>query len=697
MAAFAQHSSLDSQKLDEITVSDHRNNNLRSTDAGKLPVPARDLPMSISIVDQASLEQKGVLRLDEALQAVPGVYQMGASGGYQQEIAGRGYAFSSTNTFKNGVRFNNSVMPEVSSLEKLEVLKGSAAILYGNVAAGGILNLVTKKPQFNNGGEVGFRVGSYDFYKPYVDLYGAVAGSKHLAYRLNTSYEKGASFRDGVKSERIYVNPSLLFLAGKKTELLLEGDFLKDNRTLDYGTGAVNYVLADIPRGRFLGAAWSYVNQEEQSLTLTTTHHFNDRWQLRNITGIQDYHNELFGTTRPNASGNMVRPDGTWIRGIQRSGIQERYYVTQLDLTGHINTGSVAHTVLIGADYDAYNTVTSAYNVPSTYDTINIYDLGQHAQRTDIPAVSLKAITTAPINRYGMYVQDLISLNKYIKVLAGVRYSNQQTGSDVLTVATNTTASDKNQDGAFSPRFGLVYQPDKALSFFASYANSFVLNTGVDISGNALPPSFVNQYEAGAKTELFRHVLMANLSVYRIINSNLAQTSLQNGNTNTNVKELAGEVTSEGAELELQTRSWKGLSAVAAYSYNETKYTASNTYVVGSRLRYNPNHTANLGIFYSFSKASALRGLDAGINCYYVGNRVAGRSTRVQVTNDAYRLMEIPDYAVLDASIGYTYHQVSLRVKLSNVTNVLSYNIHDDNSVNPIAPRQFAATISYKF
>lgn len=193
-SALAQQSSLDSQKLAEITVTDQRSNNLRTTDAGKLPANAKDLPMSISIVDRSLMERQQVLRIDEALQNVPGVYLMGTTGGYQQEIAGRGYAYNSSNTFKNGVRYNNAVMPEVTALEKIEVLKGSAAVLYGNVAAGGVLNLVTKKPQFTQGGEVGFRVGSYDFYKPYLDVYGAVAGSKNVAYRLNTSFERQALF-----------------------------------------------------------------------------------------------------------------------------------------------------------------------------------------------------------------------------------------------------------------------------------------------------------------------------------------------------------------------------------------------------------------------------------------------------------------------------------------------------------------------
>jgi iron complex outermembrane receptor protein len=111
-------------------------------------------------------------------------------------------------------------MPEMSGVEKIEFLKGGSAILFGNVAAGGIMNIITKKPKFERGGELSFRAGSYDFYKPSLDVFGAFGNSKKAAYRLNTTYEKAGSFRDVVNSERCYINPSFLFKLGTKTETI---------------------------------------------------------------------------------------------------------------------------------------------------------------------------------------------------------------------------------------------------------------------------------------------------------------------------------------------------------------------------------------------------------------------------------------------------------------------------------------------
>ena len=304
-------------------------------------------------------------------------------------------------------------------------------------------------------------------------------------------------------------------------------------------------------------------------------------------------------------------------------------------------------------------------------------------------------LTTTPVSRVGVYVQDLVSLLPKLKALVGVRYSYQQTGSNVLTHATNKTASVVNFDGAFTPRLGLVFQPTKNHSAFASYANSFVLNTGVDISGNPLAPSLIDQYEVGVKNNILRGRLSANLTAYRILNSNLAQIALENGNTNTNIKELTGAVQSSGIELDLEARPFSNLSVRSGYSYNETKYIESNTFVVGSFLKYNPNHTANMSVFYTFEKQ--LSGLQLGVLGTYFGTRYAGRSTRVQVANDAYRLVELPAFTQVDASAAYTFKQFTVRAKLGNIFNVLSYNVHDDNSVNPIAPRNYQLNLCYKF
>jgi len=684
------------RQLNEVQVKGFKSDNQKPVSVGKVAIRPLDLPQAVAVVEREVLERQQTLRLSDVLMNTNGVYVMGTAGGTQEELAGRGFAFNISNTFKNGARFNNAAMPEISALERVEVLKGSGAILFGNVAAGGIINLVTKKPQFQSGGSASVRLGSFGFVKPIIDVYGGIGKGERVAYRLNTTYEQGNSFRDEVKSKRFYVNPSLLINLAPKTSLLLEGDYLYDDRTADFGTGAVNYTIADIPRNRFLGVPWGYNRIEQRSATATLTHQISQNWQVRALASGQRYNSEQFASQRPNG-GQFIRTDGRWIRGLQRSEVAETYWIGQVDLTGQVTTGAIKHTVLLGADADQYRTSTTAFNPLAVYDTINIYNLNQYRQRTDIPTLTARSLTQAPINRVGVYVQDLIAFSTKIKLLAGLRYSYQQTGSQVLTYADNKTTAVTTFDGAVTPRLGLVYQPIPTTSLFVSYANSFNTNTGVDVAGNALPPSFIDQYEAGIKNDLLNGFLSANVTVYQIKNSNLAQTSLANGNTNSSIRELAGEVTSRGVEVDLKTKQMGGLSLLGGYSYNQTRYTASNIYVVGSLLRYNPNHTANASVYYTVQRAGWAKGLNAGFTAFYMGERVAGRSTRLTVNNDTYRLIPVAAYTQLDASVGYSLARFSVRAKLSNLFNVLSYQIHDDNSVNPIAPRMFSTTLSYRW
>lgn len=685
------------QQLNEIIVTDTRTMNEKPVAIGKIDIRPMDLPQSISVINKEVLDKQQVSTLGDALMNANGVYVMGTTGGTQQELAGRGFSFGSSNTFKNGVRFNNSLMPEMSSIERVELLKGSSAILFGNVSAGGVINLITKKPSFQAGGQFSMRVGSYDYYEPTLDIYGAINNSNKIAYRINTSYEKSRNFRQSVNAERFYINPSLLFKIGKKTELLVEGDYLSDHRTSDYGIGAVNYAIPNIPRSRFIGATWSYFDANQQSTTATLTHRFNNNWQLQSVISYQGYNSDLFGTTRPNTNNNFIQPDGTWIRGVQRSKINEKYYIAQADLTGNFKTAGISHTLLFGADADRYDTKTIAYNNLTRYDTINVFSLETSKQRSDIPGITARTLTSSPIDRLGVYVQDLISISDKLKLLAGVRYTYQETGSEVLTYADNKTTETQRFDDAFTPRFGVVYQPLRSTSIFASYANSFNLNTGIDTTGNTLPPSFLNQYEAGIKNDFFNGLLSANITLYQIVNSNLAQSLIPANPNYPTAQELAGEVTSKGIEVDVMSKIINGFTFLAGYSFNETKYTKSNTFIVGSKLRYNPAHTANASVFYSFNKEKALKGLTLGTTIFYTGERVAGRSTRLTVVNDAFRLIPLPDFTQVDVSAGYNLEQLTLRLKVSNLFNVLSYYVHDDNSVNPIAPRQFVGTISYRF
>lgn len=691
----------DARELEEVIVTSRKSLNEKPVSVGKVAIDPMNLPQSIAVVGQAMMRDQQALRLSDVIRNVNGVYLATTRGSTQENFSARGYAFSSTNMFKNGSRVNSGAMPEISSLEKVEVLKGSAAILYGNVAPGGIINMVTKQPKFNFGGEVSMRAGSYDLYKPTFDIYGPI--TKSIAYRMNGTYEFANSYRDVVKSKRYYVNPSFLFKIGKRTELLVQGDYLNHKFTPDFGIGSLNNtIIAAVPRSRFLGAAWSYAKTQQLTASASLKHQLNENWKINFSGTYQHYKRDYYSTERIQADSN-----GIWSRPLGRQNTAENYYITQLDLTGKFKTGGIEHTFLAGIDVDRYYNTSYTFNQPAAYDTINILDPSMYAQRMDIPmATKIKAVNT-PTNRAGAYIQDLVSLSNKIKLLMGVRYSYQDARSALTTdlLANIETKGLSKIDKAFSPRLGLVYRPVKTTSFFASYANSFSVNSGTDVYGNALAPSIIDQFEVGVKNDLLKGLLSANLTAYHIVNNNLAQTArfAADGvtpNNNTTLKELTGQTTSEGVELDIVSQPVKGLDITAGYSYNYMRYTktpdAKGNYVTGERLVNTPAHTANTSVFYLF-KNKGIKGLKIGTAAFYTGNRFGGWNNTIGQVQNYSRLIPVSGFATLDISAGYTYNNISFMAKISNLTNTFNYYVHENYSINPIAPRQFAATVSYKF
>jgi iron complex outermembrane receptor protein len=313
-----------------------------------------------------------------------------------------------------------------------------------------------------------------------------------------------------------------------------------------------------------------------------------------------------------------------------------------------------------------------------------------------------------PTYRFGYYAQDLISLSDKFKVLAGLRWSYQKVAVtksyDLEKDEVKNTAASK-YDRALSPRVGVVYQPVTSTSLFASFSNNFAPNTGKDVNGSNLKPSIIDQYEAGIKNDLIKGKLTANFTAYRIINSDLAMQAQYKAdgktlNTDATVKEFTGQTTSDGTEIDLNGTLAKGLNLLAGYSYNFMRYTkttgTAGSYITGERLVSNPAHTANASLFYTFD-SSLLKGFKAGVSGFYTGKRNAGWNNTIGQKENYSRLIPVSAFTTFDVSLGYTYKSISILGKVSNIFNELNYLVHENYSVNPIAPRQFVSTVSYKF
>ena len=696
------------QKLNEVVVTARRTKNEVPVSVGKAGIKPMDLPQSISIVDNEVIVNQQASRLSDVIKNVNGVSMGDTRGTTSETFFARGYNLGANNIMKNGARSNSAVIPEASTLEKVEVLKGSATLLYGTVSSGAVINMVTKQPKFEYGGEVSIRTGSYSFFKPTVDLYGPI--SKKVAFRVIGTTEDSKSFRTDVQSNRLYINPSLLCQISNKTSLLVQGDYMKNNMTPDFGIGTLGdtKIPTTISRSSFFNTPWAYNKVNQSTASATLNHQLSRNWKLNFIGSYQGFNRNYFSTERIQAKDN-----GDWGRKLIRSKIAEDYTTGQVNFTGNVKTGKIDHALLIGTDGDRYLNKTNTFDVSTTavYDSINVLNPTKFVVRTDEPANKILFSTETPTYRLGYYVQDLISLSSKFKVLAGLRYTYQKISvAKMYDAATGSRLENKlpsaisRFEKAFSPRLGLVYQPTVTTSLYTSYSNNFAPNSGINVStGQNMEASIITQYEAGIKNDLFHSNLSVNVSVYRIVNSDFAKTwagTDNKPNSDTNLREIAGETTSDGLEIDFNGKLLKSLSILAGYSYNFMRYTHTGTdkfsYIEGERLVNNPAHTANASLFYTFNNA-AIKGIKVGASAYYFGERKGGYNNQVGQTQPFNRLIPLSAYTTMDLSLGYSFRKLSVMGKVSNLTDQLNYIVHDNYSVNPIAPRQFVTTLSYKF
>lgn len=729
-----------SQTIEDINLHKTGNPNQARTLSTKSALTVMENPQAISIVTHEIIEQQQAKQLSDVIQNINGMYVTSSRGNSQDSFGGRGFILGNDNVFKNGTRVNSGVFPEVSGLERVEVLKGANAMLYGNTAAGGIINMITKKPKFNFGGSIGLNGGSWNSYKPTVDLYGPL--SKNIAFRINGAYEYAESFRDVVQSEKYYFNPSILFNLSSKSQLIVEADYLKNNFTPDFGIGSItnkdlSYSLNNyVDRNTFFGTDWQYQNVEQASANVTFNHQISTNWTLNAVASYQNYVKDYFSSERVQWGYDKKISETrlSWTRPFNKTNNRSKYGSAQVNINGEFNTGSINHKLLIGADADYNQADAYAYNViapvnvlflddPSTWGNIAMPDSGENA------------LTRINTRRAGVYVQDYISLTKQFKVIAGVRWSYVENMPSIKTTyATATKPLDKNfvqnsatSDQAFSPKLGVVYMPNDNLSVFATYTNSFVSNAGymsnevgsLDTSGTlaqvrdrvnslqkqGISPTTIDQYEIGAKKNLWNNALAINLTVYQILQNNNYQNFFYVDNTgtvqtpDTNLKEFAGKMRSRGVEVDITGNPTENLSIIGGFSYNNSVYidTPEKGYVEKQRLVRTPATTANASVFYKFTNYA--KGLKVGAGIYYIGDRIAGwndsKSTNV-TRKDVSRMFELKDYTTVTVSVGYEWKKFSIQGKVGNLFDVVNYNVHENYSVNPITPRNYYFTLTYK-
>ena len=655
-----------------------------ATTATKTDTPVRDIPQSIQVIPQQVIKDQGITRISDALRNVSGVTKEGSYGDSTDVYRIRG--FVTYDTLRNGFRIQDPVI-NPASLERVEVLKGPASVLYGQFEPGGIVNYVTKQPLDYPYYSGEFTVGSYDYYRPSIDISGPLTADKKLLYRLNTAYESAGNFVDFVNSQTFSIAPVLTYKFSENTKLTFEYEYSKLERVFNDGLPPLPIVF-QLPINRFLlepDINDGFV-EESNNVNLTLDHRFNENLQIR--TGFAAYF-QNFGI------GNQyLRPDAelgvdgrTLSRGFITDGSGDYLsYNLQTDLIGKFNTGSIKHQMLLGFDWSYYDYRTAPYTsyLATPIDIFNpVY--GSPQPKTELE-FSNNYITKR--DTFGIYLQDQIALLPNLKLLLGGRvdFINQRIFTQDLDGKGNPISDEKTNasyDTPFTPRVGIVYQPIEPISLYFSYSQSFNPNSARTVDGSALPPERGTQYEVGVKAELIKDRLSATFAAYDITKENVATTDPTPGNSDFSI--AAGEVKSRGLEFDFSGQILPGWNVIASYFLNDAFVSQDNSLPVGDSLVNAPGAGGSLWTTYEIQTGN-WKGFGFGGGVFYTGDREA------QLPNT----FKIPSYVRADATI--FYKRDNWRVGL-NFKNLFSTQYYDSQGyyLRPGAPLTVLGTISVQF
>ncbi|MEH1855143.1 MAG: TonB-dependent siderophore receptor [Nostoc sp.] len=647
-----------------------------ATTATKTGTPLRDIPQSIQVVPQQVLRDQQVTRLNDALRNVPGVISSFGSDVTSEtsQFTIRGFATSDT-LLKNGLADPLGARSlELSNIDRVEVLKGPASALFGNGSPGGTVNLITKQPLATPYYAVEATVGSDSYYRGAVDLSGPLNDDKTALYRLNVSYKDAGSFIDFAHGKNLLIAPVLSFAIDDRTKLSLEGEYISAD-TNRLSLPAVGTVLpnpnGEIPRNLNTSGPNSndnYVHESISRIGYSLEHKFSDNWSLKNAfrATFYDFESSAFYAT------SLDPDDRTLNRIFNQAQFHDEAYNMATDIIGKFSTGSIQHQLLFGFDLSRFDYEYVADNFAATP-----IDLFNPVYNQPIGPSLSHSNGSSLIDALGIYIQDQIALSQNLKLLLGVRFDAfKETDGDLVANTESIQSGD-----AFSPRFGIVYQPLPPISLYASYSQSFTPSIGTSFDGSTFEPERGTQYEVGVKADLNERI-STTLAFYNLTRSNV----LTQDPNNPDFSIQTGEQRSRGIEFNIGGEILKGLNVIAGYAYTDAIITKDNTYTPGNLLNNVPKNSFNLWTKYEIQSGS-LKGLGFGLGLFYIGER----------EGDLENSFQLPSYVRTDAAIFYKQGQLRAQLNFRNLFNVDYFESADNIlRVYPGEPFTVQGTISWE-
>ncbi|MEO0432109.1 MAG: TonB-dependent siderophore receptor [Cyanobacteria bacterium J06656_5] len=651
--------------------------------ATRTDTPVLDIPASIQVIPQQVLEDQQVTRLDEALSNVSGVAFGGTFVNTSLNFNIRGF---DAPTLRNGFRdFGGftGVSPTITNLERVEVLKGPASILYGEVQPGGLINLVTEQPLSEPTYELAARVGNRGVFQPQVDLSGPITPDQRLLYRLNASYFHDDGFTDFDQDiEQTFVAPVLAWQISERTNLTINAEYLNDQQPFETGLVAFGDGVVDAPFDRIISEPDNFTDSELFRIGYDLKHDFNEQWHIRNAF---EYSNRDLRNVSV-LPLDFDETTGFVTRFPSQQKLDTENFSLQTNIVGEFATGSVGHTLFAGVDLNRTedSEVTGFdFFTPSFLDIFNpVYGLVT-IDEDNLPLFADNDIQT---DRLGIYLQDQIDITDNLILLAGIRYDTVEQETTNNPTDLNPIGSETTQnDDAWTPRVGIVYQPVDFLSLFASYSQSFTPNPGTTAAGDPLKPEEGEGFEVGIKAELLEGDLLATLAYFDITRQNVATPDPLDPFSSV----ATGKQRSQGVELDIVGEIMPGWNIIASYAYTDARVTEDNVIPDGNGLFNAPEHSASLWTTYEITSGE-LQGLGFGAGFNFVGER----------DGDLDNSFVLDDYFLTNAGVFYRRDNWRFALNAKNLFDV-DYIAASNNSrtsgLEPGAPFTIVGSVSVTF
>jgi len=702
-----------SEKLQEVVIRTDRNKFTapESDDVAKMPLRNLENPQSYTTVTRALFAEQSAHTVDAAMENVAGASRLWAATDRAGFGNGTAYAlrgFELNANLRNGIAGNISTTIDNANIEKIEVLKGPSATLFGSTVTsyGGLINRVTKKPFDSLGGELSYTNGSYGYNRLSADFNTPLDSAKTVLFRVNAAYNSANTWQDQGYHKDFFLAPSLSYKASDRLKFSLDAEFYKSQGT----TPQIFFFGATVPEIGVSSADKLNIDYKRSfisnDLSMRSTN-ANFYWQM-------DYKLSNAWSSRSNVSvsntssygpmpyfylmpGNKQMQRNVWtIDG------KDNTLDIQQNFIGQFSIGRMKNRLVAGLDFYHYNANVVYHEFMGTaggstaadlFDIVNTsgYVPGYYnfnKAKVDSAYANSPADPYAYISIYKEYVSsayfsDVLNVTSRLLLNVALRLDHYDNKGNYD--ATSGTTSGGYHQTALSPKFGLVYQVVKnRISLFGNYQNGFTNENGTDFEGHSFKPEQANQWEGGIKLDAFGGRLSGTVSYYDIQVKDVIRTDPDHANFSIQ----NGTQQSRGVEANLVANPFPGFNIIAGYAHNEGKYTRADPDVDGRRPGSSgPADMANFWVSYRIA-TGAVNGLGAGVGSNYAGKNVIESSVSQGV-------FTCPAYTTFKATLFYDRPRYRLSVNVDNLTDQQYWT--GWTTVNPQPLRSIYASATFRF